>query len=57
MDGDATRAGTNHPDKTNDRRWPRRLAWLLAIWGASVVALGIVAYVFRAVMGWVGLTR
>jgi hypothetical protein len=37
--------------------WLRRVAWLVAIWGASVAALGVVAYVFRILMGWAGLTR
>lgn len=37
--------------------WLRRLAWLIALWGASVLALGVVAYAFRGIMGWVGLTR
>ena len=27
--------------------WGRRLAWFVAIWIASVVALGIVAYAIR----------
>jgi hypothetical protein len=39
------------------RHWLRRIAWLLALWGASVLALGVVAYAFRGIMGWVGLTR
>lgn len=38
-------------------RWLRRVAWLVAIWCASVAALGVVAYAFRGIMGWVGLTR
>ena len=38
-------------------RWLRRLAWLVAIWCASVAALGVVAYAFRGIMGWVGLTH
>ncbi len=37
--------------------WLRRVAWLVAIWCASVAVLGVVAYAFRGVMGWVGLTR
>jgi hypothetical protein len=39
------------------KRWLRRIAWLVALWGASVLALGVVAYAFRGIMGWVGLTR
>jgi len=38
-------------------RWLRRVAWLVAIWCASVAVLGVVAYAFRNIMGWVGLTR
>jgi hypothetical protein len=38
-------------------RWRRRFAWLVAIWCASVAVLGVAAYAFRNIMGWVGLTR
>ena len=38
-------------------RWLRRVAWLVAIWCASVAVLAVVAYAFRNIMGWVGLTR
>jgi hypothetical protein len=38
------------------RSWPLRLAWLVAIWLASVLALGLVAALFRLVMGLAGLT-
>lgn len=44
-------------DTPAPRAWWRRVAWLVAIWAASVAALGVVAYAFRAIMGWVGLTR
>jgi hypothetical protein len=37
-------------------RWLRRVGWLVALWIASVAALGVLAIVFRGVMGWVGLT-
>lgn len=37
--------------------WLRRVGWLLLIWLASVSALAVVAYLFRFVMGWAGLTR
>ncbi|MBP0573187.1 DUF2474 domain-containing protein [Mycobacterium tuberculosis] len=33
-----------------------RLAWLVLIWGASVVALAAIALIFRLVMGLAGLT-
>lgn len=38
-------------------RWLRRVAWLVAIWCASVAVLAVVANAFRNIMGWVGLTR
>lgn len=37
--------------------WRRRLAWLLGLWLAGVLALGVVAYGLRWLMGMVGLTR
>jgi hypothetical protein len=36
--------------------WLRRVGWLVLIWAASVLALGIVASVFRALMMLAGLT-
>ena len=33
----------------------RRLGWLLAIWAASVLALGAVAWLIRQLMGVAGL--
>jgi Protein of unknown function (DUF2474) len=36
--------------------WLRRLDWLVLIWGASVLALGIVASLFRVVMTLAGLS-
>ncbi len=33
----------------------RRLCWLLIIWGSSVLALGAVSMVFRALMTAAGL--
>jgi hypothetical protein len=38
-------------------RWSWRLGWLVLIWAASVLTLGVVAYAFRLVMSWIGLTR
>jgi hypothetical protein len=38
------------------RLWLRRSAWLIAIWTASVLALGIAALLFRLVMSSAGLT-
>lgn len=37
--------------------WRRRLAWLLGLWLAGVLALGVVVYGLRWLMGMVGLTR
>lgn len=34
----------------------RRVGWLVLIWAASVLALGIVAGVFRALMMFAGMT-
>jgi hypothetical protein len=48
------------PTPTHDQssaRWSSRLGWLILIWAASVLALGVAAYAFRLLMAWVGLTR
>jgi hypothetical protein len=34
----------------------RRVGWLVLIWAASVLALGVIAGVFRALMMFAGLT-
>jgi hypothetical protein len=46
-------------DGTMPRRqlWLRRFLWLVAIWVASVVALGIVAFLLRLLMSAAGLTE
>jgi hypothetical protein len=36
--------------------WARRVFWLIAIWSASVLALGIVALAMRALMRLAGLS-
>ena len=36
--------------------WPRRVAWFLALWSASVVGLAVVALAFRTIITAVGLT-
>lgn len=36
--------------------WLRRLGWLVLIWAASVIGLGVVAMLFRFLMGMAGLT-
>jgi hypothetical protein len=38
-------------------RWSRRVAWLLALWTASVAALALVAWLLNAAMNWAGLVR
>ena len=51
---------TRSPTQARDdgvARWGRRLGWLLLIWTASVLTLGVAAYAFRLVMTWVGFTR
>jgi hypothetical protein len=37
--------------------WLRRLLWLVTIWTASVLALGIVAFLLRLLMSAAGLTE
>lgn len=36
--------------------WPARIGWLILIWTASVLALGVVALAFRLLMNLAGLT-
>lgn len=36
--------------------WLRRIAWLVAIWAASIAVLAIVAYGLRLVMNAAGMT-
>jgi len=36
--------------------WLRRFGWMALIWTASVAALGLVAMLFRLLMGFSGLT-
>jgi uncharacterized protein DUF2474 len=38
------------------RSWLQRIGWLVLIWSASVLALGIVAALFRILMNLAGLT-
>jgi hypothetical protein len=48
------------PMPTRDQNlagWSSRVAWLILIWAASVLTLGVAAYAFRILMAWVGLTR
>jgi|HubBroStandDraft_2_1064218.scaffolds.fasta_scaffold240425_2 hypothetical protein len=36
--------------------WGRRVLWLVAIWSASVLALGVAALLMRGLMNMAGLT-
>ncbi|MEP9371929.1 DUF2474 domain-containing protein [Mesorhizobium sp. KR1-2] len=36
--------------------WPKRIGWLVLIWAASVLSLGLVALAFRILMNLAGLT-
>jgi hypothetical protein len=36
--------------------WPKRIGWLVLIWAASVLSLGLVALAFRLLMNLAGLT-
>lgn len=53
MDG-GTPASTTTP---RGRLWWRRVGWLVVLWLAGVAAVGLLALVFRLVMGAIGLTR
>ncbi len=44
------------PPSAGAQAWFRRVGWLVLIWAASVLALGVVAGLFRAVMTLAGLT-
>lgn len=37
--------------------WSRRVLWLIAIWFGSVLALGVVASLFRFMMHLAGMTN
>jgi hypothetical protein len=42
-----------HPE---ERSWPRRIGWMVLIWAASVMGLGIIAALLRGLMRLAGLT-
>ena len=46
---------TAHPS-AGAQTWLLRIGWLVLIWAASVLALGVVAGLFRVVMTLAGLT-
>jgi hypothetical protein len=41
---------------TEQISWLQRIGWLVLIWAAGVVALGVAAALFRVLMGLAGLT-
>jgi hypothetical protein len=53
MDGDTPTAER----APRERLWWRRVGWLIALWLGGVLAVGLIALLFRAVMAAVGLTR
>ncbi len=44
------------PSTAVQRPWLRRIGWLVLIWSGSVLALGIMAALFRILMNLAGLT-
>ena len=46
---------TAHPS-VGAQTWLRRVGWLVLIWAAGVLALGLIAGLFRVVMNLAGLT-
>jgi hypothetical protein len=46
---------TAHPS-VGAQTWLRRVGWLVLIWSMSVLALAVVAFLFRILMALAGLT-
>ncbi len=44
------------PSVSGPALWLRRVGWLLLIWAASVIGLGVIALGFRLTMRMVGMT-
>ncbi|WP_370677394.1 DUF2474 domain-containing protein [Pleomorphomonas sp. PLEO] len=42
-------------ETTPRRQWLRRVGWLVAIWAGSILALGVVAMMFRLMMNLAGM--
>jgi hypothetical protein len=42
--------------RPQERSWPRRIGWMILIWTASVMGLGIIAALLRSLMTLGGLT-
>ncbi|HEY0182390.1 MAG TPA: DUF2474 domain-containing protein, partial [Rhodopila sp.] len=53
-------AGAERTERRVDREggpmWGRRILWMIAIWSASVLALGAAALAMRGLMSLAGLT-
>lgn len=45
-----------HADQRDQKKWLRRIAWLIGIWLAGIAALALVAYGLRIFMGLAGMT-
>ncbi|MBC9246876.1 DUF2474 domain-containing protein [Paracoccus sp. 11-3] len=45
-------AGSNAPFNL----WLRRIGWLIAIWAGSIAVLAVIAFIFRILMKFAGLT-
>ncbi|ARP95557.1 DUF2474 domain-containing protein [Bordetella genomosp. 13] len=43
-------------DPPTERKWARRMLWLVLIWAASVAGLGALAYLLRLAMGAAGMS-
>lgn len=48
-----TKSGKSQPSSS----WLKRSLWLIAIWGASVAAMGLLAWLMRGMMQLIGLGR
>jgi hypothetical protein len=46
---------SRHP-RLDNQKWLKRIAWLIAIWSASVAALGVVALLLKALMTAAGMS-
>jgi hypothetical protein len=42
--------------RSNSTNWLSRVGWLILIWATSVLALGAVALILRAIMSAAGMT-
>jgi hypothetical protein len=48
---------TDNPSRERPARsWLARIAWLLALWGAGVLAMALAAWALKAAMNAVGLS-